>query len=106
MSNGLTNDGRGNETAGSIWPVVTIVVGVVALALAGWDAALASQNRHLRDRVDKLEKTVTDIENKDKAEAAAAQAARRKAARTAAAAAGASTPGTDAKAPEKAAGNK
>lgn len=105
MSNGMTNEGRGNETGGSIWPVVTIVVGVIALALAGWDAALASQNRHLRDRVDKLEKTVTDLENKDKAEAAAAREARRKAERRAAAA-GASTPGSDAKAPEKAAGNK
>ena len=105
MSNGMTNDVRGNG-GGSIWPVVTIVVGVVALALAGWDAALASQNRHLRDRVDKLEKTVTDLENQDKAAAAAAAAARRKAARNAAAAAGASTPGSDAKAPEKPAGNK
>jgi hypothetical protein len=77
MSNGNMGGGGGGNT--SVWPVITIIVGVIALALAGWDSVLARQNRELKDRVEKLETWQKGADAKDKAEEAAAERARRKA---------------------------
>ena len=78
---------NGNTGGGSVWPVITIIVGVIALALAGWDAVLSGHNRALERRVEKLEGRLAEIDTKTKATEATTAAARRKA-RAAAAAAG------------------
>jgi len=63
----------------SIWAGATIVVGVIAVAAAGWDAMLHNKNRALERRVKDLETQVTAIETKAKAAEASSYAARRRA---------------------------
>jgi hypothetical protein len=54
----------GNPQNGSIWPVVTIIVGIVALGALGWDVML-------QGRVKKMEERVAQMEHNQKAAAAA-----------------------------------
>jgi hypothetical protein len=54
----------GNPQNGSIWPVVTIIVGIVALGALGWDVML-------QGRVKKMEERVAQVEHNQKAAAAA-----------------------------------
>jgi hypothetical protein len=54
----------GNPQNGSIWPVVTIIVAIVALGTLGWDVML-------QGRVKKMEERVAQIEHNQKAAAAA-----------------------------------
>ena len=53
----------GNPQNGSIWPVVTVIVGIVALGALGWDVML-------QGRVKKLEERVAQVEHNQKAAAA------------------------------------
>ena len=59
---------NGNPQNASIWPVVTVIVGVVALAAVGWDVAL-------QGRVKKMEERLSQVEHARAAAPAAAKAA-------------------------------
>lgn len=86
----------------SIWPAMTIVLAVITLGVAGWDALLQTKNRALQDEVSKLRKRVEALEGDAKAlearvatvapPAGASSAAARR--RRAAAAAAATQPAT------------
>ena len=54
----------GNPQNGSIWPVVTIIVGIVALGALGWDVML-------QGRVKKMEERIVQVERMRAAAAAA-----------------------------------
>ena len=49
MSNGNPNN------ASTIWPVVTVIVGVLALAAVGWDVALQGRVKKLEERLSQVE---------------------------------------------------
>jgi hypothetical protein len=55
---------NGNPQNGSIWPVATVIVGIVALAALGWDVML-------QGRVKKMEERVAQVEARARAAAAA-----------------------------------
>jgi hypothetical protein len=57
----------GNPQNGSIWPVVTVIVGIVALGALGWDVML-------QGRVKKMEERLVQVERARAAAAAAAPA--------------------------------
>jgi hypothetical protein len=59
---------NGNSQNGSIWPVVTVIVGMVALAAVGWDVML-------QGRLKKMEERLTQVESRSRAAAAPAKAA-------------------------------
>ena len=58
---------NGNPQNASIWPVVTVIVGVVALAAVGWDVVL-------QGRVKKMEERLSQVEHARTAAAAPAPA--------------------------------
>ena len=60
------SDGNPQQN-GSIWPVVTVIVGLLALGALGWDVML-------QGRVKKMEERVAQMERSQKAAAAAAPA--------------------------------
>jgi hypothetical protein len=72
MSNGTSQNA-------SIWPVVTVIVAVIALAAVGWDAMLQKHNKSLEDRLKKVELRLAEMDGAAKAADAAAARARRKA---------------------------
>jgi hypothetical protein len=55
---------NGSPQNGSIWPVVTVIVGMVALAAVGW-------NVMLQGRLKKMEERLTQVESRSRAAAAA-----------------------------------
>ena len=82
MSNGSSR----NE---SVWPLVTIIIGIVAVAAVAWDVMLQKHNQALENRLQKMETRVDALDGKGKAAEAAAAKERR---RARAATAGSTTP--------------
>jgi acid phosphatase class B len=70
---------NGNSQGTSIWPVVTVIVAVIALAGVGWDVMLQKHNKSLEDRLKKVELHLAEMDGAAKAAADAAAKARRKA---------------------------
>jgi len=81
----VVNMSNGNPRSDSIWPLITILVGIVAVGAVTWDVMLHRQNQALEGRLQKVEGHLSGMEAKEKAAETAAAVARRKA-RTAAAA--------------------
>jgi hypothetical protein len=55
---------NGSPQNGSIWPVVTVIVGMVALAAVGWDVML-------QGRLKKMEERLAQVESRSRAATAA-----------------------------------
>jgi F0F1-type ATP synthase membrane subunit b/b' len=63
----------------SILPVMTVIVGIIALAGVGWGAALQMHSKAVDERVKKLERRLDEMDKAAKDAEAAAARARRKA---------------------------
>jgi hypothetical protein len=46
----------GNPQNGSIWPVVTVIVGLIALGSLGWDVMLQGRIKKMEERLEKVER--------------------------------------------------
>jgi hypothetical protein len=46
----------GNPQNGSIWPVVTVIVGIVALGALGWDVMLQGRVKKMEERIVQVER--------------------------------------------------
>jgi len=82
---------NGNPRNESIWPLITVIVGIIAVGAVTWDVLLHRQNQALESRLQKLENHFNGIEQKEKAAETAAEKARRKARAAAAADGGPAT---------------
>jgi F0F1-type ATP synthase membrane subunit b/b' len=63
----------------SILPVMSVIVGIIALAAVGWGAALQMHSKVVDERVKKLERRLDEMDKAAKDAEAAAARARRKA---------------------------
>lgn len=63
----------------SILPVMTVIVGIIALAAVGWGAVLQLHSKAVDQRIKKVEHRLDEMDNASKAAEAAAAKARRKA---------------------------
>jgi hypothetical protein len=70
---------NGNVRNASIWPVITVVVGIIAIGAVAWDVLLHNQNQSLEHRLQKMDARLVDIETRGKNADAAAALSRRKA---------------------------
>jgi F0F1-type ATP synthase membrane subunit b/b' len=70
---------NGNVQNKSILPVMTVIVGIIALAAVGWGAVLQMHAKGLEQRVKKVEHRLDEIDTATKNADAAAARARRKA---------------------------
>jgi hypothetical protein len=70
---------NGNARNESIWPMITVIVGIIAVAAIGWDVMLHNEAQGLDRRLRKAETQLSAIEIKDKKVEDAAAAARKKA---------------------------
>lgn len=70
---------NGNARNESIWPMITVIVGIIAIAAVGWDVMLHNQAQGLEHRLRKAEAQLSAIEIKDKKAEDAAAAARKRA---------------------------
>ena len=86
----MPNDARGS----SIWPVLTVVLGITMLGLAGWDVMLGNQNKLLDDRVKALESRAAQQDKQVKDAKAAAFKERQRARAAAKAGGGEAKPAT------------
>ena len=71
MSNGIQNR--------SLLPVMTVIVGIIALAAVGWGAVLQMHSKAVDDRIKKVERRLDEMDKAAKDAEAAAAKARRKA---------------------------
>jgi len=46
---------NGNPRNESIWPLITVIVGIIAVGAVTWDVLLHRQNQALESRLQKLE---------------------------------------------------
>lgn len=79
------NMSNGNAQNGSIWPLMVVLVGIVAIGAVAWDVMLQNRNQSLEHRLQKLETRLNEMDLKEKNAEAAAAAARRRARAAAAA---------------------
>ena len=77
---------NGNARNESIWPLITVIVGIIALAGIGWDVLLNNEAQGLDRRLRKAETQLSAMEAKEKRAEDLAAAARKKARAAAAAA--------------------
>jgi uncharacterized protein YlxW (UPF0749 family) len=59
----MANNNPGNA---SIWPTITVVLAIMTVGVAGWDAVLQAKNKALQDDVTKLRKRVDALEGEAK----------------------------------------
>ncbi len=70
---------NGNARNESIWPMITVIVGIIAIAAIGWDVMLHNEAQGLERRLRKAEAQLSAMETKEKKAEDAAAAARKKA---------------------------
>ena len=76
---------NGNARNESIWPLITVIVGIIALAAIGWDVMLHNDAQGLDRRLRKAETQLSAMEAKEKRAEDLAAAARKRARAAAAA---------------------